>query len=66
MHVAYLGAIMSIYPTCKAQMALLLAEEVSGPKEYADFFNVFSKKSVIVLPKRLDINKPAINLEPGY
>ena len=43
---------------------MLLVEEVSVPKKYADFSDVFSKESVAVLFKRLDINKHAINLEP--
>ena len=64
-HVAYLGAKMSIYPARKAQMASLLAEEVSVPKEYADFSDVFSQESAAVLPERSAINEHAIDLEPG-
>ena len=45
-------------------MALLLAEEVSVSKEYVNFSDVFFKKLAAVLPKRLNINKHAINLEP--
>ena len=43
----------------------MLAEEVSIPKKYADFSDVFSKKSAIVLPKHSEINEHVINLEPG-
>ena len=64
-HVAYLGAKMSIHPAQKAQMALLLAEKVSIPKEYADFSDVLFQESAPLLPERSDINKHAINLEPG-
>ena len=46
-------------------MVLLLAKKVSIPKKYADFSNVFFKKFAVVLPKHLDINKYAINLEPS-
>lgn len=48
-HVAYLGSKMSVYSACKAQIALLLAKNVSVLKEYIDFSNIFSKKSVAVL-----------------
>ena len=44
-------------------MALLLAKEVSIPKEYADFSDVFSKEWAAVFSERSDINKYAINLE---
>ena len=64
-YVAYLGAKISIDPAREAQMALLLAEEISVLKEYADFSDVFSKKLVVVLLKRSDINKHAITLETG-
>lgn len=45
-------------------MASFLAKKVSIHKEYADFSDIFSKKSVIILFNPLDINKHAINLEP--
>ena len=65
MHMAYLEAKMSIQPISKAQMTLLLAKRVSVPKEYAEFLDVFLKKSTAVLSKRSNINKHAIDLEPG-
>lgn len=46
-------------------MTLLLAKKVSIPKDYADFSNVFSKKSIAVLLDCLDINVHAMDLEPG-
>ena len=41
-----------------------MAEEVSVPKKYADFSDVFSKELVVMLSERSDINEHAINLEP--
>ena len=64
-HMAYLGSKMSIHPACEAQIALLLAKKVSVPKEYADFLDVFSKKSMAVLLNCLYINKHTINLKLG-
>lgn len=56
---------MSIHLVQKIQIALLLAKKVTIPNEYLDFTNVFSKKLAVELPKRSDINKYVINLEPG-
>lgn len=39
--------------------------KVTVLKEYLDYTNAFLKKSVAELPERFDINKHAINLEPG-
>ena len=64
-HVAYLGAKMVMHPARKAQVALLLAKEVSVPEEYVDFSDVFSKESAAVLPDRSNINEHVIDLEPG-
>ena len=64
-HVAYLGAKMSIHPARKAQIALLLAKKVSVPEKYADFSDVVFKESAAVLPKCSDMNKHVIDLEPG-
>ena len=44
---------------------MLLAEEVIVPAEYSDFADVFSKKSVEVLPERTGINEHAIELQDG-
>ena len=67
MHVSFLslGSKMTIYPARKAQIALVLAKEVTVPAEYSDFADVFSKKTAKVLPKRIGINKHAIKLEDG-
>lgn len=56
---------MLIYLACEAQIGLLLAKNVSVFKEYSDFIDIFSKKSVAVLLNYLDINNHAIKLEPG-
>ena len=45
-------------------MALLLAKEASISKEYADFLDTFSKESITMLSKYLDIDKHAIDQEP--
>ena len=54
---------MTIHPAQEAQIASLLAKEVTVPAEYSDFADVFSKESAEVLPKRTGINKHAIDLE---
>ena len=56
---------MTIVPAPKAQIALLLAKEITVPAEYADFVDIFSKKLVKMRPKWTGINKHAIKLEEG-
>ena len=69
-HVASLSSKISIHPAWKVQIALLMAKEVTILAEYADFADVFSKKSAKILPKRTSINKHAIKLvddkQPPY
>ena len=64
-HVASLTSKMLIYPAQKAHIALLIAKEVTVPAEYLDFVDVFLKESADVLPKHIEINKHAIELEDG-
>ena len=70
MHVASLTSKMTIYLARKAQIALLLAKEVTILSEYADFLNVFLKELAKVMPEPIDINGHAIELEenkqPSY
>ena len=54
-----------IYLAREAQMASLLAEEVTIPAEYADFVDVFLKKLAEVLLEQTNINEHAIELEEG-
>lgn len=54
-----------IYPACKVQIALLMAEKVTILTEYLDYLDVFSKKSATELPKCSNINKYVIDLEPS-
>lgn len=56
---------MTIHPIQKAQIALLVANEVIIPAEYLDYTNVFLKKSVVEFPVHSDIKEHLINLEPG-
>lgn len=65
MHVNYFQAKMLIHPTQKAQIALLLAKEVTVPDEYLDLTDVFSNELVVELPERSDINEHVIDLELG-
>ena len=65
MHVSSLESRISIYPARKAQLALLLIKEVTVPTKYSDFANVFSEKSVNVLPERIGANKHVIELKEG-
>ena len=62
-YVSSLKSIMTIHPSRKAQLALLLAEKFSMPTKYSDFTDVFSKKSTNVLPERTGANEHAIELE---
>ncbi len=66
-HVALLslGTKMSVHSSREAQIALLMAEDLTIPAEYSDFADVFSKESAAELPERSDINEHAIDLEPG-
>lgn len=64
-YVAYLRAKISIYLVQKAQQVLLLVKKISIFKEYTDFLDVISKKTVVVLSERLVINKYTINLKLG-
>ena len=50
-YVALITSKISIYLARKAQIALLIAKEVTVPAEYSDFADVFSKKSAEVLLK---------------
>ena len=56
---------MTIPPAQEAQIASLLAEEVTIPAEYLDFADFFSKVSAEMLPQRTGINEHAIKLESG-
>ena len=62
----YLKAKISIQPAQKASIALLLAKKVNISKQYADFLDVFSKKSVSVLSKYSKINEHAIETFKTY
>ena len=64
-HVASFTSKMSIHPARKAQIALLIAKEVTMPAENSNFADVFAKESAEVLPERTGINKHAIELEDG-
>ena len=64
-HVSSLGSRMSIHLERKAQLALLLTEEVTVPTEYSDFANVFLEKSAIIFPEQIGANNHAIKLEKG-
>ena len=56
---------MTIHPARKAQLTLLLAEEVIVPTEYSDFADVFLEKSANVPPEQTGANEHAIKLEEG-
>ena len=51
MHVSSLGSRMTIHLAKEAQLALLLAKEVTMPIKYSDFAYVFLKKLANVLPE---------------
>lgn len=54
---------MFIYLAWEAQIGLLLTKEINISKKYIDFLDIFSKKSVTIILKYLDINKHIINLK---
>ena len=54
---------MSIHPAWDAQIALFIAKKVTVPAKYSDFTDIFSRESAEVLPKRIGMNKHAIELE---
>ena len=64
-HVSFLSqeSKITIHPAQEAQIASLLAKEITVPAKYSDFADVFSKESAEVLPKRTKINEHAIKLE---
>ena len=43
-YLAFFNSKMLIHPAGKAQIALLIAKNVSVPAEYSDFADVFSKE----------------------
>ena len=63
MHISSQELRITIYPARKAQLALLLAKEVTVPTKYSDFADVFLKKSANVLPERTWANEHAIELK---
>ena len=65
LHFSSLESRITIYPIRKAQLALLLAKEVTMPTNYLDFADVFLKKWANVLPERTGVNEHAIKLEKG-
>ena len=62
-YIAFLNLVPAIYPDSEAQITSLLTKIVKIPDKYSDFINIFSEEKALVLPKRTELNKPAINLE---
>ena len=56
---------MPIYPAQKAQIALLVAEEVKILTKYSDFSNVFLEEKALILPEVTELNQYAIKLQKG-
>ena len=54
---------MTIHQVREAQIALLLAKEVTIPAKNSDFANVFLKELAKRLPQCIGINKHATELE---
>ena len=74
-HVASLQSLNQendVHPSCRAQIAALLANETSTsiPTEYSDFADVFSLELALELPEHTGINDHAIELvgnqQPPY
>ena len=56
---------ITIYIAQKAQIALFIIKKIIILTKYAYFANIFFEKSAIVMLKRIDINKYAINSVNG-
>ena len=61
-HVTFLLT-MAIHPAKKAQIALLIVEEMKIPTNYLDFSDVFSKKKASILLEITELNQHAIELQ---
>ena len=63
-HISFLSlrSKITIHLAWENQIALLLAKEITILVKYADFANIFLKKSIKILQKRTNINKHAIKL----
>lgn len=64
-YMVYFEAKISIHLTWKVQIALFFAEKGTIPNEYSDYTNIFTKKLAVGLPKRFNIIKYIIDLEPS-
>ena len=53
---------MLIHPAKKAQIALLIAEEIKISVKYSDFLDVFPEEKALVLLEITDLNQYAIKL----
>ena len=62
-HVSSLKSKMTIHSARKAQLALLLAEEITVPTKYSDFADVFLGKLANVLLEQTGENEHAIELK---
>ena len=56
---------MPIHPAQKAQIALLVAEDVKIPIKYSDFLDVFLEERASILLKAINLNQHAIELQEG-
>ena len=65
MHVSCLELRITIHLARKAQLALLLAKQVTVPTKYSDFADVFLEKPANVLLERTRANEHVIKLEKG-
>lgn len=63
-HLAYFGAKILICLALEAQIALFLTKNINSLRKYIDFSHIFSRKSMAILSKHLNINEYVINLEP--
>ena len=61
-HMASVQSKMTIYPACKAQIALLIAKIINVSAKYTDFASMFLKKLANVLPEKTSIIEYAIEL----
>lgn len=68
-HVTFLilqKLIMTIHPTKKAQIIILLTEKVTILGKYLDFSNIFLEKKALVLPELTKLNQYIIKLQKCY
>ena len=65
MHISSLKLRITIHPAKKAQIALLLAQQITVRAKYSDFADIFLEELANILLKQTGVNNHVIELEKG-